>query len=81
MPKIRRSSVPKDLFQHLVLRVRQRGITASDLEAFTTWVYANPTVPEGPWFKRFSTFVVCGQGELVKTFLTADQTAVGEEIE
>lgn len=34
----------------------------------------------GKWFKQFPGMVVCGEGELVKTFLTSGQTPVGEEL-
>jgi len=33
------------------------------------WLDSEPEVPEGRWFKRFSGMTVCGEGELVKTFL------------
>jgi hypothetical protein len=35
------------------------------------WLDAEPEVPEGKLFERFSGMIVCGEGELVKTFLTA----------
>ncbi len=38
------------------------------------WLGANPEVPEGKWFKRFSGMTVCGEGELVKTFLRPGQS-------
>ncbi len=44
------------------------------------WLDSNPTVPGEKWFKRFPDMVVCGEGELVKTFLAANQTPIGEEI-
>ena len=44
------------------------------------WLDTQPEVPEGNWFKRFPGMVVCGEGELVKTFLSADQTPVGDEV-
>ena len=39
-----------------------------------------PEVPAGKWFKRFSGFTVCGEGEFVKTFLLSTQAAGGYEI-
>lgn len=45
------------------------------------WIEANPTVPVDDWFKRFKHVTVCGQGALIKTFLTPQQTAIGTEIE
>lgn len=46
-----------------------------------TWMDREPIVPEAQWFKRFDTFILCGEGELVKTVLTAEQTAIGEEVD
>ncbi len=81
MPQIQRAGVPRKLMEHLLLRVRQREIiTLVDLEAFLVWLEQKPEVPEGNWYKRFSAFIACGEGPLVKTFLTADQTAIGEEV-
>jgi hypothetical protein len=34
----------------------------------------------GKWFKRFSGMIVCGDGELVKTFLTVGQLPIGDEV-
>ncbi len=45
------------------------------------WIETNPTVPVDDWFKRFKHVTVCGQGALIKTFLTTQQTAIGAEIE
>jgi hypothetical protein len=36
--------------------------------------------PTQKWFKRFAGFTICGEGELVKTFLTGGQAPEGEEI-
>ena len=43
------------------------------------WLDAEPEVLEGKWFKRFSGMIVCGEGELVKTFLAANQIPIGTE--
>jgi hypothetical protein len=37
-------------------------------------------VADGKWFKRFSGMIVCGEGELVKTFLTPNQIPTGTEL-
>jgi len=37
-------------------------------------------VPAGSWFKRFSTMTVCGDGALIKTFLTPAQAPFGDEL-
>jgi len=39
-----------------------------------------PEVPSQKWFKKFAGFTVCGEGDLVKTFLTAGQAPEGQEI-
>jgi hypothetical protein len=41
---------------------------------------ADPEVPIGKWFKKFPGMTVCGEGELVKTFLQPGQAATGEEL-
>jgi hypothetical protein len=41
----------------------------------------HPEVPKGKWFKRFTGMAVCGEGELIKTFLRSDQAALGEEVD
>jgi hypothetical protein len=80
MPKIQRSDIPEALLRHLLQRRRERGIATEDLVQFAHWLDGSPTVPVGPWYKRFQGFVVCGEGSLVKTFLTSQQTAVGTEV-
>lgn len=40
-----------------------------------------PPVPTGDWFKRFSTMTVGGREPRVKVLLTANQVAIGQEIE
>jgi len=68
------------LFQHLVDRVQSRKISASQLEQLATWLDAEPEVPHGLWYKRFSGMTVCGEGELIKTFLLPGQAPKGERI-
>ncbi len=81
MPKIRRRNLPRSLFRHLVDRVHEREITTEQLELLFNWLETEPEVPAGRWFKRFTEVTVCGQGELIKTFLRTDQAAVGEELD
>jgi hypothetical protein len=50
-------------------RIRERRIDARQLEALARWLDAEPEVPEGPWYKRSSRMTVCGEGDLIKTFL------------
>ena len=68
MPKVRRRGVPRALLEHLWLRIEQREISITQLELFAIWLEREPEAPEGKWFKRFSGMIVCGEGELVKTF-------------
>ena len=80
MPKIRWQSLPLNLKQHLVERLREREITQDDLEALRRWINTDPEVPEGPWWKDFGTFKLTGAGQYPKTFLKRDQAAFGKEL-
>jgi hypothetical protein len=80
MPKIRRQDIPPALLNHLLDRIIERAISADQLISFADWLDTEPQVPEGRWFKRFSRMTVCGEGELVKTFLTSEQLPTGTEI-
>jgi hypothetical protein len=72
--------VPPALFQHLVDRVQGRKIAASQLELLAKWLDREPEVPAGQWYKRFSGMTVCGEGELIKTFLLPGQAPKGQHI-
>jgi hypothetical protein len=80
MPKVRRENVPPTLLDHLLDRIRLREISFEQLGEFAGWLDRQPEVPNGKWFKRFSGMIACGEGELVKTFLTPAQAPVGEEV-
>lgn len=80
MARIRRRGVPKALLEHLWLRLDEREISISQLVLFATWLETGPEVPDGKWFKRFPEMTVCGEGELVKTFLRLGQIAEGNEV-
>ncbi|HEX7516295.1 MAG TPA: hypothetical protein VF345_03310 [Chthoniobacterales bacterium] len=80
MPKIRRRNLPPALLDHLLDRVRAREISPDQLGEFAQWLDTAPEVPTGGWFKRFGGMTVCGEGELVKTFLRKGQAASGEEV-
>jgi hypothetical protein len=80
MPKIRRRNLPRALLAHLLDRIRDRHISADQLGLFAAWCDTEPEVPQARWFKRFPGMIVCGEGELVKTFLIPGQIADGEEI-
>ncbi len=80
MPQVRRKDVPPALFQHLLDRIQGRRIDAGQLELLAAWLDSEPEVPEGPWYKRFSGMTVCGEGELIRTFLLPGQSPKGERV-
>jgi hypothetical protein len=80
MPRIRRHNLPPALFQHLLDRIGNRKIPASQLELLARWLDKEPNVPEGEWYKRFSGMIVCSEGELIKTFLLPGQLARGKRV-
>jgi hypothetical protein len=80
MPKIRRQNLPPALLKHLLDRIQQRNISASQLGLLSSWLDTQPEVMEGKWFKRFPGMTVCGEGNLVKTFLLPGQAPDGKEI-
>ena len=81
MPKIRRQNLPPILLDHLVDRIRSREIAAEELGGFADWLDTEPDVPAGKWFKRFPGMIVCGEADLVKTFLRPGQVAIGNEVQ
>ena len=80
MPRIRRHGLPPRLLDHLLERVTSRKISADQLGLLADWLYTEPEVPDGKWFKRFPGMIVCGEGELIKTFLQSGQIAAGEKV-
>jgi hypothetical protein len=80
MPRVRRKDLPPALFQHLLDRIQQRQIDARQLELLARWLDGEPEVPAGPWYKRFSGMTVCGEDDLVKTFLARGQAAKGTRV-
>lgn len=80
MPRIRRRNLPPALLDHLLDRVRSREVSPDQLGELAQWLDTGPEVPVGRWFKRLSGVIVCGEGELVKTFLLLGQAALGEEL-
>ena len=80
MPRIRRHQLPPRLLDHLLDRVDERKITADQLGLLADWLRTEPEVAEGKWFKRFPRLTVCGEGELIKTFLQPGQIATGKEL-
>ena len=80
MPQVRRHSLPPRLLDHLLDRVTERQISASQLQMLADWLRSEPEVPQRRWFKQFPGMTVCGEGELIKTFLQPGQLPDGEEI-
>lgn len=80
MPKVRRQNLPPALFQHLLDRIQMRQIPATQLELLADWLDTEPNVPDGQWYKPFPGMTVCGEGELIKTFLLPRHVANGEQV-
>ena len=80
MPRVRRKDLPPALFHHLLDRIQQRLIEARQLELLARWLDTEPEVPEGPWYKRLPDMTVCGEGDLVKTFLAPGQSTKGTRV-
>jgi len=80
MPKVRRRNVPPAVLNHLLERIREREIPPEQLGLLVEWLDQNPEVPSGQWFKRLPGMTVCGEGELVKTFLRPEQAPIGQKV-
>jgi len=81
MPQIETwSKLPAALRDHLVDRMRDRNISVGDLNQVRLWMETKPEVPEGPWYKDFGSFKLCGAGKYPKTFLLAGQPAAGRRL-
>ena len=78
MPKIQWTDLPRALRDHLFERLRERKITAEDLFQLKQWRETEPDAPDGPWYKDFGSFKICGEGRYPKTFLLRGQAAKGE---
>ncbi len=81
MPQIENwSRLPQAIRDHLIERMRDRRISLDDLNQVRLWIETKPNVPEGPWYKDFGSFKVCGEGALPKKFLLAGQVAKGQNL-
>lgn len=60
--------------------MHDRNLSLDDLNRLRVWLETRPNVPEGPWFKDFGSFKLCGEGKYPKTFLLAGQAATGEKL-
>jgi hypothetical protein len=80
MPKVRRENIPPALLNHLLDRIRQRHISADQLGMLADWLDTQPEVPNGKWYRKFPAMTVCGDGELIRTFLSSGQAPEGRDI-
>ena len=70
MPQIASwSHLPVAIRDHLAERMGDRKISLTDLNQLRIWIGTKPDVPEGPWYKEFGSFKLCGEGSYPKTFL------------
>ncbi|HEX5482037.1 MAG TPA: hypothetical protein VFZ08_05370 [Terriglobia bacterium] len=74
------SRFPAAVRDHLIERMRDRNIKVEDLNELRGWLESKPSVPEGPWYKDFGSFKLCGEGRYPKTFLLSGQVATGEKL-
>ena len=82
MPKIESwNNFTEGVRQHLIDRMRDRGISISDLNQLRLWIDSNPGVPEGDWYKDFGSFKICDNGSLPKRFLLHGQAAKGKAVQ
>jgi hypothetical protein len=72
--------LPAGVRDHLIERMRDRNIRIEDLNRLRLWLETKPTVPEGPWYKDFGSFRLCGEGSYPKTFLLPGQAARGRKL-
>lgn len=81
MPAIRTwRELPSAVRNHLVERMHDRDISIEDLNQLRVWMELKPDVPDGPWYKDFGSFKLCGEGSCPKTFLLRGQAAKGEKL-
>jgi len=80
VPKIQWTDLPRELRDHLFDRLRDRKITVDDLYQLKLWRESDPEAPDGPWFKDFGSFKICGEGQYPKTFLLRGQAPRGQEL-
>jgi hypothetical protein len=65
MASIQWADLPLELRDHLFERLRERRISAEDLYKLKLWRESEPEAPDGPWYKDFDTFKICGVGRLL----------------
>jgi hypothetical protein len=72
--------MPAAVRNHLVERMQDRNISLTDLNALRLWIGTELEVPNGPWYKDFGSFKICGEGPMPKTFLLPGQVARGQKL-
>jgi hypothetical protein len=80
LPTIQWSNLPPALRDHLFERLRDRKISVDDLYQLKIWRESNPQAPDGPWYKDFGSFKICGEGKYPTTFLLKGQAAKGRKL-
>lgn len=80
MPKIQWTNLPEAIRKHLLLRLKDRQISEEDLYSLRLWRESEPDAPDGPWYKDFGSFKLCGEGPYPKTFLLKGQPAKGKDL-
>jgi hypothetical protein len=80
MPKIQWTDLPPALRSHLFDRLEELRVTPEDLYKLKLWRESEPEAPEGPWYKDFGSFKLCGEGKFPKTFLLKGQAAMGRPL-
>jgi len=80
MPQVRRKNIPPALLRHFLDRIQGRKISATAIGQLADWLDERPEVPAGPWFTGLQTMMVCGEGDLIRTFLLPTQLPHGTEI-
>jgi hypothetical protein len=71
---------PVAIREHWIERMRDRKIGLDDLNQLRIWIESKPEVPDGPWYRDFGSFKLCGEGKYPKTFLLAGLAAFGEKL-
>lgn len=72
---------PREIFDHISLRVKERKLTMKDLGQIKTWTYARPHArPDEDWYKVFSNFTLVGHGQFPTSVLTNGMHPKGRKL-
>ena len=80
MPKVDRLKAPDGAQNHIVARLIERGLEEAAHTELIPWLNTDPTVPDGPWFKRLPSMTVCGRGSVMVTVLEPTMAPFGTEL-